>query len=104
MFWVLKGVLHPSEGVADPSSPVVLFKRSRKVGIGYLLLYGPGVLELAVRVLGHGLAYWALCATPPQLRVTACTGPEPARVIKVRYEPICRAAPVSGSLVHTPVG
>jgi hypothetical protein len=67
-FWLLKGVLHPSDGVADPSSPVVLFNRSAQVDIGYLLLYGPGVLELAVRVLGHGLAYWALCGTPPKPR------------------------------------
>jgi hypothetical protein len=65
-FWVLKGVLHPSEGVADPSSPVVLFNRSPEADIGYLLLYGPGVL--AVRVLGQGLAYWALCGTPPEPR------------------------------------
>ncbi len=61
--WLLKGVLHPSHGVADPSSPVVLFDCGRLTD--NLLLYGPGVLELAARVLGHGLAYWALSGTAP---------------------------------------
>jgi hypothetical protein len=65
-FWVLTGVLHPADGVADPSSPVVLFNRSPQAEVGYLLLYGPSVLELAVRVLGYGLAWWALRGTPPK--------------------------------------
>jgi hypothetical protein len=65
-FWMLNGVLHPADGVADPSSPVVLFNRNPQAEIGYLLLYGPSVLELAVRVLGYGLAWWALRGTPPK--------------------------------------
>jgi hypothetical protein len=63
---VLDGVLHPADGVADPSSPVVLYNRFPELNIGYLLLYGPGVLELAVCVLGRGLAWWALRGTPPE--------------------------------------
>jgi hypothetical protein len=70
-WWFMQGVLHPvgtGEGAADPASPVVLVKRSGETGGGFLLLYGGEVLRLAERVLGHGLAYWALCGEPPATR------------------------------------